>query len=488
MKLNRRNFFKAAGIASAGIVTPGVVSCKSEAGKPAGNLPEILAAAGESKIQEFNMCGFAAPKLDVVRIGIVGLGNRGPGAVERMASIDGVEIKALCDIRMEKVVHAQNIVTSFGLPEPDAYGEHEESWKEMCSRDDIDLVYIATPWSLHTPMAVFAMEQGKHAATEVPAATSIEETWQLVETSERTQKHCMMLENCCYDFFELMTLNMAQQGLFGELVHAEAAYIHDLREKLFEKDSYYDMWRLRENQNRNGNLYPTHGLGPVAQALNINRGDKMNHLVSMSTHDYQMAPLAADLSAEDSFYDEFNTDGYRGNMSTTLIKTEKGKTILVQHDVTSPRPYSRIHLLSGTKGVARKWPDPGRVAMGHQWLTQDEMKELEKEYTPAIVTKMGEIAKRVGGHGGMDFIMDWRLIDNLRNGRPLDQDVYDAALWSSIGPLSEWSVANQSNSIEIPDFTAGSYKQNLPVNLGLEGGGNTGFRTKKEAAGVQLVV
>lgn len=426
-------------------------------------------------IQHFNMCGYAAPKLDKVRIGFIGLGNRGPGAVKRMSNIEGVEIKALCDKSPDRVDAAQKILEKAALPKATAY-HGNDGWKAMIENADIDLVYICTPWKLHTPMALYAMKNGKHAATEVPAAVTEDECWALVETSEKTKRHCMMLENCCYDFFELLTLNMARNGLFGELVHAEGAYIHDLLESNFNKTGYSDMWRLRENATRNGNLYPTHGLGPIAQCLNINRGDQMDHLVSMSSGDFLMGNRAGELAAKDSFYNEFTGKNYRGNMNTTIIKTQKGKTMMIQHDVTSPRPYSRIHLISGTKGIARKWPAPQRIAFGHEWIKQEEFKTLEEKYTPPIVKHVGEIAKKIGGHGGMDFIMDWRLIDCLRNGLPLDQDVYDAASWSVVGPLSERSVAKKSRSVDVPDFTRGAWKSNQPVNLTLEGGATTTIR------------
>jgi hypothetical protein len=288
----------------------------------------------------------------------------------------------------------------------------------------------------------------------------------------------MMLENCCYDFFEMLTLNMARHGMFGELVHAEGAYIHDLRDLNFSKEGYADMWRLKENF-RNGNLYPTHGLGPIAQCLNINRGDKMSHLVSMSTGDFMMADIAKEKAAQDPFYLPFAGKSYRGNMNTTLIHTDKGKTIMVQHDVTTPRPYSRIHLISGTKGMARKYPEPERIAFSHSWVKGEELKELYNKYTPPIIKHVGEMAKKIGGHGGMDFIMDWRLIDCLRNGLPLDQDVYDGALWSAVAPLSERSVAKKSRTVEVPDFTRGAWKENKPVNLTLEGGGTTTVKQVK---------
>ena len=278
--------------------------------------------------QRFNMCGFAAPKLDKVRIGFIGLGNRGPGAVKRMSQIQGVEIVALCDKDPKRAEKQQQVLEKAGLPKAKEYSG-EDGWKALCESPDIDLVYICTPWSMHTPMAVYAMNHGKHAASEVPAAKTVEECWQLVETSEKTKKHCMMLENCCYDFFEQMTLNMARNGIFGELVHAEGAYIHNLLDMNFNKKSYSDMWRLRENANRNGNLYPTHGLGPIAQCMDINRGDKFDHLVSMSSNDFQMGKMAVANAEKDPFYREFVGKPYRGNMNTTVIRTQKGRTIML---------------------------------------------------------------------------------------------------------------------------------------------------------------
>ncbi|MCU0377528.1 MAG: Gfo/Idh/MocA family oxidoreductase [Bacteroidales bacterium] len=473
MKTNRRNFLRTAAAASAGALTAGAVSSCSTGAEIPGAMPEVKAAALASHHQTFNMSGYGAPPMAKVRVGFIGLGMRGPGAVERMAHIEGVEIAALCDKYADRVDGVQSMLAKFGLPLAKSFTGSEEAWKGLCEDPEIDLVYICTPWAWHTPMAVYAMECGKHAATEVPAAITIEQCWQLVEASEKTKKHCMQLENCCYDFFELLTLNMARQGLFGDIVHGEGAYIHDLRYLNFDKNGYADMWRLKENQ-RNGNLYPTHGLGPVCQVMNINRGDRMDYLTSISTGDFQMRAELEALAAEDPFYQQFTGTDYRGNMNTTVVKTSLGRTIMIQHDVTSPRPYSRIHLISGTKGIASKWPSPQRIALDHSWLSPEEFKALEEKYTPEIVKRVGVMAKEIGGHGGMDFIMDWRLIDCLRNGLPIDQDVYDAALWSVITPLSEWSVANRSSSIDVPDFTCGAWKANKPVDPNLLTGGNTG--------------
>ncbi len=450
---DRRTFLRNTGLLSLGLM----------AGKVSGADRRTALLRPISKSSEFNMSGYAAPAIDTVRIGIIGLGMRGPGAVRRLSYLEGVDIKGLCDLLPERAEKAKGMLKDTNH-NPDLYSGKPYAWKELCDRDDIDLIYICTPWEWHTPMAVYAMEQGKHVAVEVPAATTLDECWQLVETSEKTRRHCMMLENCCYDFFELMTLNMARQGFFGDLVHAEGAYIHNLVELNFKKDGgYQGMWRLKQNF-RNGNLYPTHGLGPLCQIMNINRGDRMDYLTSMSSDDFTMGKHARELAADDVFFNDFAARNYRGNMNTTTIKTNLGRTIMVQHDVSSERPYSRIHLISGTKAMARKWPDP-KISKGHGWYSEEEMKELEEQYTPELVREVGDLAREVGGHGGMDFIMDWRLIYCLRNGLPLDQDVYDGALWSSISPLSEWSVANKSTSVDVPDFTRGNWERNKPVEL-----------------------
>ncbi len=487
MKTNRRNFLRTAAVAGAGTVTAVSLGSCSRRDKSAEAMPFIREAVAASHSQSFNMSGYAAPPLAKVRVGFIGLGMRGPGAVERMAHIEGVEIAALCDKYTDRVEKVQAIVTKFGLPQAKAFSGSEEAWKGLCDDPDIDLVYICTPWAHHTPMAVYAMEAGKHVAVEVPAAKTVDECWQLVEVSERTKMHCMQLENCCYDFFELLTLNMARQGLFGDIVHGEGAYIHDLRwDFTYDKNGYADMWRLKENV-RNGNLYPTHGLGPVCQIMNINRGDRMEYLTSLSSNDFAMGPELDQLAKEDPFYAPYAGKSYRGNMNTTLVKTSLGRSIMIQHDVSSPRPYSRIHLVSGTKGFAQKWPSPARIALGHRWMPDEEFAALEAQHTPEIVKRVGEMAKAIGGHGGMDFIMDWRLIDCLRNGLPLDQDVYDAALWSVIAPLSEWSVANRSGSIDVPDFTCGSWKVNTPFDPNLTAGGTTKV-LKPQGSDAQLEV
>lgn len=463
MSTKRRDFLKLAGLSSAAIVTGSFLG-----GQTAEAASLYLPDASRER---FNMNGYAAPAMDKVRVGFIGLGMRGPTHLNGMSRIEGVEIKGLCDLRPEKAEAALASLKNTAH-KPELYTGSADAWKKMCDRKDIDLIVIATPWDQHTPQAVYAMNAGKHVAIEVPAAKTTKECWDLVLTSEKTKKHCMMLENCCYDFFELLTLNMARDGYFGEILHAEGAYLHDLLGLNFDKNGYWDMWRLKENY-RNGNLYPTHGLGPVCQALNENRGDRMATLSSTSSDDFSMAGKAEELAASDPFFRPFTGKKYRGNMNVTNIRTARGKTITIYHDVSSDRPYSRIHLLTGTQATCRKYPAPARISRGEGWINEDDMKVVTEKYTPEIVRKVGAMAKQVGGHGGMDFIMQWRLIDCLRNGLPLDQDVYDAASWSVVTPLSEWSVAHQSNGIEFPDFTNNNWKTNKPVELTLRGGGTT---------------
>ncbi len=485
MATNRRSFLKniALGSGALGAVPLIAQSCSHENSQ----LAHIKTQAERNPVMNFNMCGYAAPKLNTVRIGFVGIGDRGSGAVKRMTFIDGVEITAICDTRQGALDGAQKILSDAGLPKAKEFTGSDTTFKALCNSGLVDLVYIATPWEWHVQVGLAAMEGGVHTAIEVSTAKTMDECWDIVETSERTKKHCVILENCCYDFFELLTLNMARQGAFGDLIHGEGAYIHNLdywhfnkpKDEKMSDGAYTKMWRLHENR-RKANVYPTHGLGPICQSMDINRGDKMDYLTSMMSADFTLKQRIEEKAREDPFFEQFVGWDMRGNMDMQMIKTNKGKTILIQHDISSPRPYSRIHMLSGTKAFAQKWPLK-HIAFGHKKLNDDEMKELQEKYEPEIIKRVGAMAKNVGGHGGMDFMMDWRLIDSLRNGLAMDMDVYDAAAWSCITPLSEWSIANNSNSIEIPDFTRGAWKTNKPVNLTLDGGGTTGVRNISEA-------
>lgn len=458
---DRRNFIKKIGALGIGVF-----------GFKNGSAEGVDEYADLGHSMDVNMNDYQAPKLDVVRVGFVGLGNRGGIAVPRINHIKNVSINALCDIRPEKAYAAQKTLAQSHNTHSPAIYTGKNDWKKLCERRDIDVVYICTQWDLHIPIATYAMECGKHVALEVGPAFSVSECWRLVKASERYQRHCIFLENCCYDFFELLTLNMARKGFFGEIIHCDGAYIHDIAESLFEKDYRYNYWRLRENAGRNGNLYPTHGLGPICNALNINRGDKLDFLVSMSSKDFTLKKIQKNVQKSDLPKSEtFSYERFRGNMNTSIIQTTKGKTIMLQHDTSSPRVYSRIYQISGTEAAAQKYPLPGKISVGHEdWLSQKEMEEIERKFTLPLVKKMGEIAKQIGGHGGMDFLMDWRWVDCLRNGLPIDHNVYDAALWRVIAPLTEESVSNRSRSIRIPDFTRGNWKKNKPSDFSIEHG------------------
>ena len=409
-----------------------------------------------------DMLLFAADPIDTVRTGFIGLGMRGPDAVRRFTYIDGAKVVALCDLEADRVAKSQEILAGRGKPAAAEYSG-EDGWKQLCERDDIDLVYICTNWQTHVDMAVYAMECGKHVAVEVPAAMSVAECWRLVDTSERTRKHCMMLENCVYDFFELTCLNMAQQGLFGEVLHAEGAYIHNL-EPFW--DYYHDNWRLDFNQKHSGDVYATHGFGPDCQVLNIHRGDKLEYLVSMDTKSVVGLEVAKEKMGVDTFAN--------GDQTSTLVKTRNGKTILVQHNVYTPRPYDRMYQLVGTKGFADKYPnsafafEPDQIAdaaaeydnlSSHSYVPREVRDSLMAKYKHPIAKEIEEKAREVGGHGGMDFIMDYRLVWCLRNGKPLDMDVYDAAEWSCLGELTAASIANGSKPVKIPDFTRGRWNK-----------------------------
>ncbi len=457
---SRRKFIKlaAAGSAAFGVAPISNIFGSESSPETFQHVSKMITPASKGK----SVMGLRCEPLKTVRIAVIGLGMRGSEAVRRLIQVEGVELKVISDVVPKAVKEANKQITDAGLKAAFEY-TGEEDWKKICERDDIDLVYQCTPWLLHTPIAVYAMKHGKHAAIEVPAAVTLDECWQLVDTAEETQRHCMMLENCCYDFFELNTLNMTRNGVFGDIYHAEGAYIHDLRWLKFMKEGgYHNMWRLEYSKLHTGNPYPTHGLGPVAQIMGINRGDRFDYLTSVSTNQKGMSLYAKDKFGENS--PEALQTYKLGDMNTTVVRTLKGKTIMIQHDTTSPRPYDRIHMISGTKGMAVKYPEEN-IALepsAHEFLKKEDFDALMKKYEHPLAMQMGEKAKKVGGHGGMDFIMDYRLMYCLRNGLPLDQDVYDAATWCSIVPLSEKSVMNRGNSVDIPDFTRGAWENAEP--------------------------
>jgi predicted dehydrogenase len=385
-----------------------------------------------------------------VRLGIIGVGGRGSSLVRDLLAVDNVEVKAICDLVPEKVARAQKAVTDAGQPQPAGFSKGEWDFKNL-TQLDLDIVYVATPWNWHVPMAVSAMKNGKHAAVEVPACTTLDECWELVNTSESTRQHCVILENCCYGSTEMMVQAMVRDGVFGQLAHAEAAYLHDLRSILTANEGE-GLWRRFPHIQRNGNLYPTHGLGPVAHYFDIHRGDRFDYLVSVSSMESSLSEYVKTRFPED---DPKRREKYVcGDMNTSIIKTLKGRTILLQHDVVSPRPYSRLNSISGTKGAFADYPP--RVFVDGQkqeeWQTVESFRE---KYEHPLWKKTGEMARKTGGHGGMDYVMNYRLMDCLKRGLPPDIDVYDAAAWSAPTPLSEASVAAHGAPQQFPDFTRG---------------------------------
>jgi predicted dehydrogenase len=381
--------------------------------------------------------------------------------VENFLKIPGCRITAVCDVRPERTDWATTVITAAGHPAPTAYSRGPRDFVRLCETEDLDLVFTATPWEWHVPVMLAAMKNGKHAATEVPAAMTLDDCWAIVEAAERHQRHAVMMENCNYDRPEMLVFNIVRQGLFGEIVHAEGAYLHDLRQIKFEKKDE-GLWRRAWATKLDGNPYPTHGLGPVANCLDINRGDRFDYLVSMSgpsrgLHDW----------ARDHFPDGAPERAERyvlGDVNTSLIKTALGKTVMVQHCTNLPRPYSRINLVQGTKGMFQGYPHrlyiEGR-GKPHQWV---DMLAVRDEFDHPLWKELEQRAAGAG-HGGMDYIEDYRLIKCLREGVPTDMNVYDAAALSAVVELTVQSSAKRARTVDFPDFTRGRWRSNPKLDI-----------------------
>ena len=452
---NRRDFIKRLGAISAGITAVGA-------------MPSAEAAQTTRPGGSRYMGDFAAPKLEKVRWGAIGVGARGSGHVEQLAQIEGSEVVAISDLYEDLARRSADGLKKLGKPEPALYHGSPTKYQEMLARQDIDAVIIATPWEEHAPMAIAAMKAGKHAFVEVPLAFTLKDIWDVVETSEKTGKHCMMMENCNYGREELMFLNMCRQDVIGELLHGEAAYIHELRGQMKELPRGTGSWRTKYYSKANGgNLYPTHGLGPVAQYMSIARTDDMfERLVSFASPGRGRALYAKKNFAADHQWNQMKFEC--GDISTQLIKTKLGRTIMVQWDETSPRPYTRHDLIQGTKGTLAGYPPRAAIegrGSYHEWAEGDEFKKLYAEFEHPLYKRMGDLAVKMGGHGGMDFIMLFRMVECLRNGEPLDQNVYEGALWSAVRPLSAKSEANGGEPQKFPDFTRGHWKTTKPLGI-----------------------
>jgi hypothetical protein len=438
-EISRRNFLKRTAIGGAGLVVAADML-----------RPDLLAAAPKSAGS--TMIGVPFEARDRVRVGIIGVGGRGLNQLENLLAVDKVDVKAICDLVPEKVAHAKKAVTDAGQPEPKGFSNGDEDFKNL-TQLDLDIVYIVTPWNWHVPMALSAMKNGKHAAVEVPACTSLQECWDVVDTSEATRKHCMILENCCYGETEMMVQGMVRDGLFGEITHGAGAYLHDLR-KILTSSEGEGLWRRVSHMKRNGNPYPTHGLGPVAHYMDIHRGDRFDYMVSVSSKE---ASLTEYVKATFPDGDPKRSEKYVcGDMNTSIIRTVKGRTILLQHDVVNPRPYSRLNYISGSKGLFEDYPP--RVFVDGQkdeeWQSIDAFRE---KYQHPLWKSSGDMARKLGGHGGMDYILNFRLMDCMKRGLAPDIDVYDAAAWSAPTPLSQMSVLQNGTPQKFPDFTRGKW-------------------------------
>ncbi len=390
------------------------------------------------------------------RMGLIGCGQRGTGVLGEFLATDGVQVNAVCDLVRDHALEAQAKVERAGQKPPAVYADSETAFEKMLQRDDLDFAYIATPWHWHVPQALAAMKNGKHAFVEVPAATTLEDCWKLVDTSEATRRHCIMLENCCYGENELMVLNMVRDGLFGDLLYGEGAYLHDLRYRLLSEEKSEGLWRRFPHMKRNGNLYPMHGLGPVANYMGVNRGDRFDYMVSMSTPERGLDAWREAHVPKDS--PKWKEKYICGDLNSSMIKTANGLMITLQHDVVNPHPYDRINLIAGVKGIFRDYPP--RIYLDgdkpEEWQSIDKYKA---KYEHPLWKKEGENARKMGGHGGMDFLMAYRMVECMRNGLVPDMDVYDAAAWSAPGPLSEESVSKGSAPVKFPDFTRGRWKE-----------------------------
>ena len=422
------------------------------------------------------MGDYSAAKLKTVRVAFIGVGARGTGHARQIATIEGTEVVAISDLYQDLVQRSIDNCKEIGKGkrhnEIAMYSGGENKWKLMLKEVKPDAVFISTNWDNHAPMVIEAMNSGAHAFVEVPMATTIEDMWEIINTSEKTRKHCMMMENVNYGRDEMMYLNMCRKGVIGDFLHAEAAYIHELRFQMEEQKRGTGSWRTHHYAKGRGNLYPTHGLGPVAQYMNLARGDdNFSTLISYST-----PALGRKIYAEKNYPSDhkWNKLDYKnGDLNTSIIKTNVGRTVMVQWDETSPRPYSRHNLIQGTKGTLAGFPT--RVALEggvegvtknhHSWAQGKDLEVLYEKYDHPLYKRLGALAKKMGGHGGMDFMMRYRIIECLRKGEPLDQNMYEGCFWSAVTPLSARSIEDGGAPQRFPDFTRGNWKSTNPLSI-----------------------
>ena len=440
--MNRRKFIKTTALATT-----------------ASFLPSSLFAISSNKLQ----------------VGIIGTGLRGQWMTKLLLDRSDVDIPVICDIDEKMIDMVLNVFEKQGRPKPKIYKDGPEDFRNMVSNEDLDGVYIATPWEWHHPMAIAAMENGCNVGTEVPAALTINECWDLVNTSEKSGKLCMIMENVNYRRDIMAVLNMVRKDLFGELLHCQGGYQHDLRHVKFndgkgaygggvefgEKGFSEARWRTQHSVDKNADLYPTHGLGPISPMLKINRGNRMLHLTSTASQSRGLHEYIVKNGGEDHPNAKINFK--LGDVVTTVIKCANGQTIMLSHDTNSPRPYSLNFRVQGTKGIWMKDNKSiyieGRSPESHRW-EKDE--PYLKEYDHPLWKRFEQQAAG-SGHGGMDFFIVRAFVEALKDDQSPVIDVYDAVSMSVIVPLSEKSIKSNSASIQIPDFTRGKWKDNMSI-------------------------
>ena len=417
------------------------------------------------------MHGFRVAPMKKVRVGVIGVGSRGVGAVERICQIPGCEVTAISDINPKMLDRTQDRLKKLGARPAKEWSRNgdEDGWKGLCDSDVCDVVYSVTPRPLHCPINVYAMAHGKHVLQEVPGAFSLDECWETVEAAEKYRRHCMMLENCTYGEYEMLALNLVKKGKLGEIVQAEVGYQHDQR-SLQYKPHDGRFWRIKRHMEQHGNYYPTHGLVPAGRCLDINRGDRFEYIVSMETKSASFEQFGRDNFPADDW--RHSAKMVKGDINMSMLRTAKGKILTLKHNVCTPCPYDRGNMYLGTNGIYRSypsllmaWEEKTGDGGAHDYFSAEKSEKIRKEFRHPFWKVAGEIARKVGGHGGMDFIMDLRWAYCLQQGLPLDTDVYDLASWCAVSELSERSARNRSRSIDIPDFTGGLWKTSCNSNL-----------------------
>ena len=451
--ITRRDLLKSAAIAGAGLAASGHFTSAIAENVTAATHPDLEPAPAPGRK---TMRAVAFARHETVRIGMVGTGLRGRSVLNELLGIEGASVVAVCDTVADKAQRAVKMIADKGQPAPAVYTDGDHAFEKLVARDDIDIVYTATPWEFHVPVMLAALAHGKHGASECPIGSTLKDLWALVDASEKAQRHCIHLENCNYGYNEMLVNRMVHAGVFGEVLHAEAAYLHDLREILFENRDE-GLWRRAWHTRSNSNLYPTHGLGPVSWYLDVHAGDRFDYIVSVSTPERGLSKWREE-KVPDRTDPKWKEKYITGDLNTSIIKTVNGKTVMMQHDVSNARPYTRHNRVLGTKGTFEDYPPRIYIegqAGGERFGPIDEWK---KQFEHPLWTKLGDKA-RGAGHGGMDYIMAYRLIECMREGLAPDYDVYDAAAWSAPLPLTEMSVAKGSIPMKFPDFTRGEWKK-----------------------------